>query len=346
MCVCVDYIGINAVSCGLSSISNFYPLFSQVAKMVLKCSYCQRICLLPEFFEEHQKVHLFQMNKEHNASESEKDNANIEASGSDSLSKKVNDANVEKALPPLQSSFTGASQSTVPVAPQPISHRYSDFIVSKPLQSAFSDENSKIDCLVCDESFDTRSQRINHSLSHERVIHCSECKVVSQSIGEFEMHKLCHELSYPQTLKKCRLCQGAFIMDHYIKKHRIHSHKQYAELSCCKCNSTFSNIYRYQHHLLWHIGRSLQICTKFCGLVFDEEEALKEHLASHVNSDSVGSSHTSSLQCWSCALNFCSAIKLYYHRYLLHNCFKPYNCEKCSEICFGENQFKAHRCGV
>ena len=340
----LDCTGINAVRSGLSSISNIYPLFSQVAKMVLRCTYCQRICLLPEFFEEHQKVHQFQMNKEHNASEIKEDNANKEASGSDILSKKVVDATIEKALPPLRSSFTDASQSTVPVAPQPISYHYSSFDVSNSLQSASSDENSKINCRVCDESFDTHSQRINHSLSHEKVIPCPDCNGVSESVGESEMHELFHQLSYPRTLKKCLLCQGAFIMEHCLKTHISHNHKKHADLSCRKCNSSFSNVYRYQHHILWHIGRSLQICTKFCGLVFDEEEALKEHIASHVNANSVALCHTSSFQCSSCALNFCSAIKLYYHRYLLHNCFKPYNCEKCSKIYFSETHMKAHRC--
>lgn len=194
--------------------------------------------------------------------------------------------------------------------------------------------SNHIVCDICDQSFNSITERNKHIENHFKVIDCPNCN--RQFVGDraFEYHtsfsKCKHKVN--QTKFRCNLCnEKVFDSKQKLAEHEIKEHNcaiDSSQIICETCNKIFGRIKYLKKHILEVHSKKTQFYCDSCGKNFNRKSNLTEHMLIHENKYLA--------KCETCGKQYRtpSALRLHIR---MHTGEKPYTCDLCSEKSYAYN---------
>ena len=178
------------------------------------------------------------------------------------------------------------------------------------------DESGKlleIDCIICNENFQTSIHLRAHMLEkHNNQVKCG--KYITKN--NIKQHQKAVHSKKPAEAIKCKLCDYEASTQSWMKRHIAQSHKP-SRYSCEKCKATFAYPYMLKKH---HCGltkptsgtKEKVTCPK-CGQEFSALRYLVGHFRNHHGGLPPGMEDRDQYICDQCSQVFLSEISLQNH---------------------------------
>lgn len=207
---------------------------------------------------------------------------------------------------------------------------------------------TKYECDICREEFDTREERNAHIDAHFQTFECDGCGKVLMGEKQFKHHQKVQRCSASQPaddtrLFECFVChKGGFFTERSLRVHYNRTHDEirirtapHFKVNCNECNKTFANIYILKAHIEEiHRERERHRCDE-CGKVFNRMANFKWHQLVHKDE--------LPCVCKICGKSFRTISGLNLHK-RTHTGEKPYKCDICNEKSYAYNtDLKRHK---
>ncbi|XP_055910627.1 zinc finger protein 91-like [Eupeodes corollae] len=197
-------------------------------------------------------------------------------------------------------------------------------------------EDGKYGCNLCEKTFKSSYHVKRHFLSHtqEKAFHCTMCEMRFNRADHLKNHMTKHN---PVKPFQCDNCGASYGRADHLKRHKEMHHSNDPNSApvkgevCEYCNKSYSSKAYLQKHLLKHTEKCWK--CKLCSVVFETNEALKEHSKTH--------SKDKPFLCSECGLCFPRKNYLIIHM-RRHNGERPYKCQYCDKGFPRSTDLKAH----
>lgn len=198
-------------------------------------------------------------------------------------------------------------------------------------------DEGKFRCNMCEKIFKSPYHVRRHYLSHtqEKAFQCTMCEMRFNRSDHLKNHMTKHNPIKPYL---CEFCDASYGRADHLKRHREVHHLNDPNVAsqikgevCEYCNKSYSSKSYLQKHLLKHTQKCWK--CKLCSVVFETDEALKEHAKTH--------SKDKPFLCSECGLCFPRKNYLIIHM-RRHNGERPYKCQYCEKGFPRSTDLKAH----
>jgi len=125
-------------------------------------------------------------------------------------------------------------------------------------------------CGICGKAFASKGNRDKHLTSHlnERPHRCPKCGKRFRRAEGLRKHLRAHDI------KSTALTNKGTLSLHFMK---IHTDKSGQPFGCVFCALTFARAFKFENHLISHIGEKPYICT-LCSNSFSTNASLSRHM--------------------------------------------------------------------
>ncbi|XP_055842587.1 zinc finger protein 91-like [Episyrphus balteatus] len=197
-------------------------------------------------------------------------------------------------------------------------------------------EDGKFGCNLCEKTFKSSYHVKRHFLSHtqEKAFPCTMCEMRFNRADHLKNHMTKHN---PVKPFQCDSCDASYGRADHLKRHKEMHHSNDPNATpikgevCEICNKSYSSKSYLQKHMLKHTEKCWK--CKLCSVVFETNEALKEHSKTH--------SKDKPFLCSECGLCFPRKNYLIIHM-RRHNGERPYKCQYCDKGFPRSTDLKAH----
>ncbi|KAJ8708165.1 hypothetical protein PYW08_010531 [Mythimna loreyi] len=194
----------------------------------------------------------------------------------------------------------------------------------------------KVECVVCQESFDSQGDLVQHMKSHGPNITypCRICNTEYQTLRQFRAHNRKHKGPFAT----CHVC-GKEMREILLKKH-LTTHSNSIE-TCETCGRSFQNITLLKYHQKVHL-ESVP-CPK-CEKMINPAR-LRRHWRGHLmeeNPEKGMKKQQPNLKCELCEYKTWNNTLLECHMNRHHLKIKPYVCHICSKDFIGKHLLRKH----
>ncbi|KAK7872010.1 hypothetical protein R5R35_004523 [Gryllus longicercus] len=199
-------------------------------------------------------------------------------------------------------------------------------------------DNTKVECYMCQESFDTLDLCLNHSKMHfsDGNYPCSVCSKIFNNEIEHAHHCTLHTATTKKNNNRkrlqCDICERRFNSQRTFFNHSCLNSdtKQYR---CNACKRSYSTQERLIFHKKFHEGARPNFCEQ-CGKEYDNEGALYYHTRMVHEGERPYSCNT-------CGKKFYSNSRLVSHK-RVHTGERPFECEVCGRRFYDRETLKGH----
>ncbi|XP_067670182.1 zinc finger protein 160-like [Haliotis asinina] len=179
-------------------------------------------------------------------------------------------------------------------------------------------------CRSCSESFETRTELMEHKVVHETMYECANCDFTCIAEAVIKTHMMSHE----ETKFPCTECDKSYKSLKWLQNHCKKSHgKQY---KCDVCSDEFKDVAGLSSHSKIHTSEDHFKCET-CGQRFDCNKLLKKHMKIH-----------KTWKCRRCDIDFETREELKIHR---DQHKTPFRCVACDFASKTASELKQHMKG-
>ncbi|XP_047037913.1 zinc finger protein 11-like [Helicoverpa zea] len=194
-----------------------------------------------------------------------------------------------------------------------------------------------VQCVVCQETFDTKGELVQHMRSHgpNTTYPCRICNTEYETLRQFRAHYRKHNGPFAT----CHIC-GKEMREILLKKH-LTTHTNSIE-TCETCGRSFPNIALLKSHQKVHLENVP--CPK-CNKMINPAR-LRRHWRRHLMEENPGNTgikkQQPNLKCERCDYKTWNNTLLECHMNRHHLKIKPYVCHICSKDFIGKHLLKKH----
>lgn len=204
---------------------------------------------------------------------------------------------------------------------------------TSPHDISQDDSVNRLDCSMCDKTFESSHNFARHVESHAMFPDCFHCDICGSRIKK-KKDLLGHMKDKHSGIKHpCSICGKEFNRSSYLAVHK-RIHEDIRPFKCTDCGSAFITAGALSFHMKKHNNTLPQCPCMYCGKVFDRSGALAEHVRLHTGE--------LPFKCPICSINFRTKRHLREHK-ASHLTVKEYPCDICGENFDKSSKVIAHK---
>lgn len=200
--------------------------------------------------------------------------------------------------------------------------------------AAASETKRRYRCNLCDELFESESDRAKHSLIHVNRSSSLDCHICGKQFRHrtnLSTHLIVHSGVKPH---QCHICSRRFTQKVNLQRH-MHIHDGSRPFTCRMCCKSFTQKANLQRHILSHTEHTKEELLAALNEIPNESEvnnAINESLLEAMNtmSERKASGSTSEFRCDICDKTFAQKVNLQKHL-MIHTGSRPFQCYVCGK---------------